>query len=101
MPFGLAPGDERRTSNNDVAALPNLISFVFKNPTLDVRVFIFFSAPPTHRSRRNYNLALNIISSRNGYISDRGRGRAFALSALRTVRAVLPHTALQSVVSTS
>ena len=32
---------------------------------------------------------------------DRGRGTAFAVPALRTVRAVLPHTALQSVVSSS
>jgi len=30
-----------------------------------------------------------------------GVGKGFSLPALRTVRAVLPHTALQSVVSTS
>src|SRR6185312_1387124 len=33
--------------------------------------------------------------------SDRGRGTAYAVPALRTVRAVFPHTALESVVSSS
>jgi hypothetical protein len=48
MPYGVGLQDERptsnvqrRTSNNDVAPLRNLISFVFINTMLDVRCSFF------------------------------------------------------------
>jgi hypothetical protein len=42
VPYGLGLQDERRTSNNDVAPLRNLISFVFKNPRSKLECLFLF-----------------------------------------------------------
>ena len=61
--------------------------------------------PPKSRvlSLRGAKRRGNLVTSSgtSHILLDRGRERPMALPALRTVRAVLPHTALQSVVSTS
>ena len=54
------------------------------------------------RPRRDYGLRPGSIGPGTGLLQARDRGReGLRLPALRTVRAVLPHTALQLVVSTS
>ena len=56
------------------------------------------------RDRVNVFLSLataTVLSQSSLHIWPIGVGNGFAVPALRTVRAVLPHTALQSVVSSS